>query len=190
MNRDPDERYRRKLPFRGRGLDDLALRTGGVVADIDDRLARRDHVRVLELGCGYGTALLELRRRYGRRVELHGVNRERGDGDADEIARHGRRQGLVEADADAPLPAIALADVATGLPYPADHFDVVFSQVAWLYFGNKIGVSTPTSCARSCRRSTSGWSRSGATAVSFRLPTTCARAGSRSSPPARATSCG
>lgn len=140
MNRDPDERYRRKLPFRGRGLDDLALRTGGVVADIDERLSRRDHVRVLELGCGYGTALLQLRRRYGRRVELHGINRERGDGDADEIARHGRRQGLIEADADAPLPTIAFGDVATGLPYPADHFDVVFSQVAWLYFGNKIGV--------------------------------------------------
>lgn len=140
MNRDPDERYRRKLPFRGRGLDDLALRTGGVVADIEERLARHDRVRILELGCGYGTALLELGRRFGRRVELHGVNRERGDGDAEAIARHGRRLGLLEPDADAPAPAIAFADVATGLPYPTDHFDVVYSQVAWLYFGNKIGV--------------------------------------------------
>ncbi len=140
MSRDRDERYRRKLPYRGRGLDDLARRTGGVVADIEERLARRDRVRVLELGCGYGTALLELGLRFGRRVELHGVNREPGDGDAEALAGHGRRQGLVAPDADAPLPAIAFADVAAGLPYPADHFDVVYSQVAWLYFGNKIGV--------------------------------------------------
>ncbi len=140
MSPDPDERYLRKLPFRGRGLDDLARRTGGVVADIEERLARRDRVRVLELGCGYGTALLELGRRFGHRVELHGVNREPGDGDAKAIARHGRRQGLLGPDTDPPLPAIAFADVAGGLPYPADHFDVVYSQVAWLYFGNKIGV--------------------------------------------------
>src|SRR4029078_11677360 len=39
-----------------------------------------------------------------------------------------------------PLPTIAFADVADGLPFAADTFDVVYSQVAWLYFGNKIRV--------------------------------------------------
>ena len=68
-----DSKYRAKLPFRARGHADLVLAIGGVFADIDERLGRREVVRVLELGCGYGTVLLELARRYGPRVELHGI---------------------------------------------------------------------------------------------------------------------
>ena len=38
------------------------------------------------------------------------------------------------------MPTIAYVDVADGLPYPDGSFDVVYSQVAWRYFGNKVGV--------------------------------------------------
>ena len=34
----------------------------------------------------------------------------------------------------------AATNAAAGLPFPDDFFDLVYSQVAWLYFGNKIGV--------------------------------------------------
>ena len=137
-----DTKYRAKLPFRARGHAELILRIDGVIADIDERLGRRDVVRVLELGCGYGTVLLELARRYGSRVELHGINRRREDGDADILWRNGIERGLIASGAtpaDA-LPAIAYADVADGLPFADDSFDIVYSQVAWLYFGNKAAV--------------------------------------------------
>lgn len=137
-----DEHYREKLPHRGRGVHELDRRVGGVDAEIEARLARQDVVRVLELGCGYGTALLELGARYGRRVELHGLNRARGDGDAEVLLRNASERGLFEGGApDAgELPSIAYADAAAGLPFPDDSFDLVYSQVAWLYFGNKVGV--------------------------------------------------
>ena len=54
-----DAHYRAKLAFRARGLADLARHAGGIEADIERRLAARGHVRILELGCGYGTALLD-----------------------------------------------------------------------------------------------------------------------------------
>jgi SAM-dependent methyltransferase len=137
-----DTHYRAKLRHRARGLAELDRRVGGVLAEIDERLARRDVVRVLELGCGYGTALLELGARYGPRVELHGLNRACGDGNEAILRRNGIERGLIDA-ADVhrtPLPTLAYADVANGLPYGDDAFDVVYSQVAWLYFRNKIGV--------------------------------------------------
>ncbi len=136
-----DEHYREKLPHRARGLRDLERLVDGVLGDIEERLARQDFVRVLELGCGYGTALLELRARFGRRVELHGLNRLPEDGNADILARNAAERGLLGgAHADAPWPAIAFGDVAAGLPYADATFDLVYSQVAWLYFGNKAGV--------------------------------------------------
>ena len=135
-------KYRAKLPFRARGHAELVLSIGGVFADIDERLDRRDVVRVLELGCGYGTVLLELARRYGPRVELHGINRRCEDGDADILRRNGIERGLIAADATPAdvLPAITYADVAEGFPFADRCFDIVYSQVAWLYFGNKVAV--------------------------------------------------
>jgi SAM-dependent methyltransferase len=137
-----ESHYREKLAHRARGLRDLERSVGGVCDDIDAMLARRDPLRVLELGCGYGTALLELRARYGARLELHGINRVPGDGAADVLYRNAVDRGLLGegAIADAPWPTIRHGDVARGLPYADDSFDLVYSQVAWLYFGNKIGV--------------------------------------------------
>src|SRR5690242_6562502 len=137
-----DEVYRRKLGHRGRGVHDLEQRVGPVVAEIDARLARQAAVRIMELGAGYGTALLELRARYGARVALFGMNREPRDGNREILLRNAADRGL-PIDDGAPeraLPAIAYGDVAAGLPFPDDAFDLVVSQVAWLYFGDKIGV--------------------------------------------------
>ena len=137
-----DAKYRAKLPFRARGHAELVDRIGGVVDEIDTRLATRERVRVLELGCGYGTVLLELGQRYGPRIDAHGINREHRDGNIDILRRNGLERGLI-APEDAtthPMPTIAYGDVADGLPYPDNTFDVVYSQVAWRYFGNKVGV--------------------------------------------------
>ena len=96
-----DAHYRKKLAHRGRGLRDLERTVGGIVDEIDERLVKRDTVRVLELGCGYGTALLELATRYGKRVELHGMNRLAGDGDAEILLRNARERGLLGVTPDA-----------------------------------------------------------------------------------------
>jgi SAM-dependent methyltransferase len=137
-----ESHYREKLAHRARGLRDLERLVGGICDDIDARLARRGTLRILELGCGYGTALLELRARYGARLELHGLNRLPSDGAADVLYRNAVDHDLLgEGEAArAPWPTILHADVAAGLPYADDSFDLVYSQVAWLYFGNKIGV--------------------------------------------------
>jgi len=137
-----DAKYRAKLPFRARGHAELVDRIGGIFAEIDARLDRRERARVLELGCGYGTVLLELDHRYGPRVEVHGINREHRDGNTDIFRRNGLERGLIapENATTHPLPTIAYVDVADGLPYADETFDVVFSQVAWRYFGNKIRV--------------------------------------------------
>lgn len=135
-------RYPTKLAHRGRGVADLERRVGAVCSEIERRLARQDVVRILELGCGYGTVLLELRARYGARVDLHGLNRAPGDADRDRLLRHAAARGLPvdDATAERALPTIACADAASGLPFADDTFDLVVSQVAWLYVANKVGV--------------------------------------------------
>src|SRR4029079_15510721 len=104
-----EDRYRAKFGHRGRGLADLERLVGGVAEDIEVRLAQRQRVRVLELGCGFGTALLDLRERFGDRIELHGLNRERNDGDAEVMRRtlRDRQSPSSNVPGDADLPSIA-----------------------------------------------------------------------------------
>lgn len=137
-----DQHYRNKLPFRARGHAMLVELIGGVFDDIEQRLDTQEVVRVLELGCGYGTVLFELKQRYGGSVVLHGINRRREDGDADILLRNGVERGLIAPDASPTecLPPITYLDVADGLPFDDGTFDLVYSQVAWLYFSNKVGV--------------------------------------------------
>lgn len=137
-----DRHYRDKRAFRARGLQELDRLVGGVTAEIDRLLVEREPVRILELGCGYGTALLELGERYGARVELHGLNRAREDGDVDILMRNAAERGLVASHGPSAgrFPALHYGDVARGLPFPDGAFDLVYSQVAWLYFGNKVAV--------------------------------------------------
>jgi SAM-dependent methyltransferase len=135
-----EARYRRKRGHRGRGLADLEARAGPLRAEIDARLRDREVVDVLELGCGYAIALLDLAARYGPRVRTWGVNLRAEPGQDAILRSEAARRGLdVQARPDA-LPSLAHGDVARGLPFPDGRFDVVVSQVAWRYFGNKVGV--------------------------------------------------
>jgi SAM-dependent methyltransferase len=132
-----EARFERKREHRGRGLIDLERRVGDVRAEIDARLLRQDVVRVLELGCGFGIALLDLVARYGERVEAVGITRLRADADRGVQRREAARRGVASGTR---LPAIAVADVSRGVPFADDTFDLVVSQVAWQYFPNKAGV--------------------------------------------------
>ena len=134
-----DSHFREKLPFRARGLADLERLVGGVRGEIDALLAKRAPVRVLELGCGYGTALLELAEHYGARVELFGLNRHPHDGDHEVLVRNAALRGIATGPGFA-WPTIHHGDVARGLPFADRSIDLVYSQVAWLYFGDKLGV--------------------------------------------------
>jgi SAM-dependent methyltransferase len=133
-----EARYRRKQAHRGRGLSDLHERVGDVCAEIDARLRRQDVVRVLELGCGYAIALLDVVARYGARVETYGQNLRREEGQ-DEILRREATARNIDIDG-AGLPTLLHGDVAHGVPLADATVDVVVSQVAWRYFRNKIGV--------------------------------------------------
>ena len=126
-------------------MADLETSVAGVIAEIDERLARKQVVRVLELGCGFGVALLDLYERYGQRVEAFGINRTPHDGGFDSMRLALREREHRRTNSAQPrLPDVVYADVAGPLPFPDGSFDVVYSQVAWLYFSNKIGVLRET----------------------------------------------
>ena len=130
-------------PSVSRGLDGFDRRFGaGEVARAVERRGTRAAARILEIGCGEGRALLELRRLFPTAV-IHGINEHPWDAMrgteslADVAAFHGVL-GSAELERVA-LPTVHFLD-AQHLPFAAGSFDVVISQGAIHYIERKDAV--------------------------------------------------
>jgi len=134
---------------RGRGLESFQRRfpEHSVEAWIESRLAAGttgEPVRVLELGCGEGRVLLELKKRFPS-IEVHGLNREpwpamRGP---KSVEKQALRRGILDraAIAEFGLPEVHFHD-ASDLQFEDDTFDLILSQVAIPHMDRKDRVLT------------------------------------------------
>lgn len=130
-----------KLAHRGRGLDKLEERAGPVCRQIETRLiGSQRKLRLLEVGCGYGVALMQLRHRFRDRIELMGTNREESHGDLDAMLTAALLCNMsAAADVQSvPLPTIVYWDAVDGLPFDDCSFDLVVSQMCIQYIPDKI----------------------------------------------------
>jgi ubiquinone/menaquinone biosynthesis C-methylase UbiE len=125
-----------------RGLDKMEGRFGKskpIQRFIKQRLASQKVIRVLELGFGDGKCLLDLREAFpDRRVELYGVIRKKSK----VISR--RKDFEVAAKMfgmafpkQRLLPKPYFYDAGNGLKFESNYFDVIISQVAFHYVGDK-----------------------------------------------------
>src|SRR3989344_6080114 len=62
---------------RKRGLEDAKERIGNIEIEIKNILKIKKRARILEVGCGYGKALLEIKKKFGDSVETYGINFEK-----------------------------------------------------------------------------------------------------------------
>lgn len=127
---------------RGRGVGHLRKRVGDLREVIRPTLRDHGRARVLEVGCGFGVVLAQLRAAYGERVELHGINKHESHGSWETAVRSAAEQGLVRPEelASAAPATFHYANVNAGLPLPSDYFHLAYSQVSFFYYDKKAFV--------------------------------------------------
>lgn len=119
---------------RNRSLADFDAKFGGGVIEktLRKALRSREPVRLLEIGCGEGRVLMELRKLFPS-VELHGINKKPWPamrGPKSLIATAINYGIFTKQEAmRVSLPALHFYD-ATELRFPDGYFDVVISQVS------------------------------------------------------------
>ena len=125
------------LPYYGRGLERMKLFLGDIIS-----LININHIpfKILEIGCGYGQVLLDLFLLYGYDVELHGINRSRGNGTFETVIKVGKYKGKLNLDSEfiKRIITIEYCDAGLGLPYSDGYFDLVISQMAIIYVRDKV----------------------------------------------------
>jgi SAM-dependent methyltransferase len=137
-----EEGYQRARPFRSRGLESLRARVGDLLNQIEDMRPQDRKLRILEVGAGFGTTLLQLQSLYHEQVELYGINRYRRHGDHSLMLRNARELGIqVETANGVPLlPDISYCDVGQAVPFPDNFFDLIYSQNCVVYIADKINL--------------------------------------------------
>ncbi|WP_416970854.1 class I SAM-dependent methyltransferase [Streptomyces sp. 4F14] len=124
---------------RDRGLAHAQKYLGDFETVVAARIEQQGRVRLLEAGCGYGVAMMELVRAFGDAVEVHGFNYSPVDGDERRMRTEAVERGIfTEQDlAGVTLPRITFCDASKPLPFPDGSFDFVYSQASMYLYDDK-----------------------------------------------------
>tara|TARA_Y100000310_G_scaffold209006_2_gene209601 strand:+ start:3797 stop:4582 length:786 start_codon:yes stop_codon:yes gene_type:complete len=126
-----------KLWYRSRGIDRMEERFGNPIQKfIKQRLKTNKTVRVLELGFGEGKCLLELRNKFPN-LELHGINNKKQGNmyKTQDFLKNAKKFKIDIKKTNLPKPHFY--DAGIKLKFKSNFFDLIISQVAFHYIGNK-----------------------------------------------------
>lgn len=138
MKRGP----RRGYFSRSRSLVDFNKKFSerAVEKTLEKAIESEDIVRVLEIGCGEGRVLMELRKLFSN-IEIYGINKKpwaamRGESSLKRTGTYYNIFGREEIK-EVKLPKVSFYDAGNGLRFKDNYFDLVISQVAIQYIKRK-----------------------------------------------------
>jgi SAM-dependent methyltransferase len=126
-----------KLPFRGRDLNDFENEVGNISMFIDSNLSIP--FRILEIGCGFGQLLFDLKIKYSSKVELYGINLEAGSVSIDRVLRVAKYRKKIPAKYQLSAHDIhfSFCDAGESIPFDDNFFNLIISQFAIVYIKDK-----------------------------------------------------
>lgn len=127
--------YAKNLDTIGRGLESFSLKKR-LLSEIRKRIKPGKIIELLEIGCGSGILLMQLRRQFPQ-LKLHGLNLSKHHGiRTRQDFKINAADKSIFLDSQKELPYIHFGDT-TNLLFKDNKFDLVVSQVTFLHVKNK-----------------------------------------------------
>lgn len=120
-----------------RGLEEAKKRIGNIEKDVKNLLGKKEKIRILEVGCGYGRILLELKKIFGDKIIAEGINLEK-EWNKKLCKKFGLKEKIfAKEEIDKNLPKIHILDVGKKIFLKSNKYDLIISQATVQYIGNK-----------------------------------------------------
>ncbi|MDP2628595.1 MAG: class I SAM-dependent methyltransferase, partial [Nanoarchaeota archaeon] len=122
---------------RSRGLEQAKEILGDLRREVNALLKTKNKIKILEVGCGYGRVLLELKKIYGDKIETYGINKE-PKWNLKLIKIFGVAEKIFSKKEIAKnLPKLTICKVNRKIPFKSNTFDLVFSERTIQYISDK-----------------------------------------------------
>jgi len=119
-----------------RGLKEARERLGDLEKIISKLLKTKEKIRIFESGCGYGKVMVELKKKFGNKIEIIGMNFKPIHGDKKKIISFALEEGIIKKGEVNSIQSIKVifGDAGKKLPFKSGSIDLVYSQTsAYLY---------------------------------------------------------
>tara|TARA_Y100000034_G_scaffold88706_1_gene106480 strand:+ start:325 stop:1089 length:765 start_codon:yes stop_codon:yes gene_type:complete len=118
---------------RAQGLDGAKGRIGNISKQIKELLMKNKKIKILEIGAGFGRALLELKKIFGDKVEVFGTNFEK-EFNQKLTKEYAIDQGFSIKEIPKIYPNF---DAGKKLPFKKNSFDFIFCQATMQYISDR-----------------------------------------------------
>ncbi len=125
---------------RNRGIDHAQRSLGNVIEIIKSKLKKQPKVKILEAGCGWGIAMLDLVKLFGNKIDIWGFNLKSEHGNQKTMIKEALKRHIFTKEQlkKIKLPKFYYCDASKRLPFKNNSFDVIFSQVTIYLIDNKV----------------------------------------------------
>lgn len=123
-----------------RGLEEAKVKLGDLEEIISNFLKKEKKVRIFESGCGYGKVMTQLKKKFGNKIEVIGMNLKPGHGDMKKIISFALKERIITRDEIKDMKSIKIifGDAGKKLPFKTGSIDLVYSQTSAYLYENKM----------------------------------------------------
>lgn len=123
-----------------RGLKEAKVKLGDLEKIISNFLKKKKKVKVFESGCGYGKVMVELKKKFGDKIEIIGMNYLQKHGDKKKVISFALEEDTITKNEVKKLQSIKVifGDAGEKLPFKTSSVDLVYSQTSSYLYKDKI----------------------------------------------------